>query len=222
MSSKQPKLPTNFSIEELLNTLEKIPAHVETDDQSQFDEHYDYNDDILDFIQAFKINPGQTLIGSMLMYRIYKQWSLNPTTKLKFAKRFGDFIAREGENHYLISANIFNFTKLTKQLLNHKLKRQKRRIKPEYIQEILDYYGIKPGKMWLEGYIIHYLYIEWCDANRRAKKLAYNPFLAALRSFFEFKMTHTSLFFRVDESILQHLPQSKLDAMRKGKKRRHG
>lgn len=214
------KLPSNQSIEELLSLLEKAPKSDATSSE-YFGEDLELKDDVLNFSSVFKIEAGDRPIKADLVYRIYKNWSRNPVTRNSFTNKLGEFLPKDGK-YYLLKHNIFQLTKLTKTLLEQRQKKTKRRINREYFQSFFDHYSIKDGKLYIEGYILYYLYQEWCDKFKRKYFYKHQPFLLALKVFLNTRNSRSITFFRVDQSILQYLSETKLDALRKGRRKTNG
>jgi hypothetical protein len=156
MPSKQ--LPTDYELEELLKLV-----------NSSKDDPHVYGDlepnDIVLFLSTFEIQPGQNLVLHKLIYQLYKLWSKQPLNHQHFSIEMAKFILPkdvDNRHYYLINSSAFKLSAKSYQLIAAKtIDKTKSKNYRRHFDAFLKHYDLKPGKCWLESYLIYYLYDLW-------------------------------------------------------------
>jgi hypothetical protein len=214
MSSTRP--PTDFELEELLAALENSSEAKET---LQLD-------DVAGFLSSFQILPGKNLVRFSLLYELYKLWSKNPSAKTSFAFSLNRFLLPQYVDqiaYYLINRDAFLLSSKSYQLLQTRTRdKTKSPFYKRHYEAFLKHYGLKPGKYWLESFVLFYLYDKW--VLKKQNPLGEYQFMAFSKLYFIHKRRSRDtrlMWFAVDESILQHLPPEHLAQIRQAHKKYH-
>lgn len=174
---QQKKLPSNLSLDELLKALEN------KDDDSLETIVEESNDDVLLFVTTLKINKGSHPIKKKLLYRLYHNWSDKPVTQLSFTIKLSYYIDHSSDS-YLINENDFKLTNKVKKLLGPKKSLVKSKNYRQHFEYFLNKFNIKKGDdIWLESFMLYYLYDNWCYSNNRQSQLSDRSFFNLLNAY---------------------------------------
>jgi hypothetical protein len=187
-------LPSQLTEAEILALLDS-----EEDNEPQA-EIFDYTDDIVPFLGFYKITPGVTLVSKKLLYNLYQTYSKQPLPLLDFNIQVGRFLT-PSRHHYSINMDQFAIS-------NHIYKAEKTRDKTKSLsyQKHFDWFltekKVEKGTSWIEGFILFFIYKDFCKSRRVNPKFGYVNFHKFLKLNFQFKRLkeNRSLWFRVDES----------------------
>lgn len=187
-------LPSQLTDEEILALLES-----EEEVEVVAAEVFDYEGDIVPFLSFYNITPGKTQVSKKLLYKLYKAYSKQPIDKLNFTTQLGNFITHD-RNHFLINIDQFAISK-------HIYETEKTRDKTKSLtyQKHFNWFmqegNVQPGNVWLEGFILFYIYKDFCKSRRVHPKFGYNNFHKFLKLHFEYKRIkeNRSLWFKVNE-----------------------
>jgi hypothetical protein len=205
------RLPTDLEIEDLLAALK---------------ESSDSNDelvlsDVASFLSAFKIVPGKHLVRYRLLLELYRLWSKDPVTTEKFEVDVNKFLLGQkyvGLKYYYIDQSAFVLSAKAQALLEKRtIDKSKSPRYKRHFESFLNKHSIKPGKYWVESYLLYYLYDMWAGK----KPLAIAPFESLAKLYFQHKR-RTDLrltYFAVDESILNVLPEEHMEQLRQSRKK---
>jgi hypothetical protein len=220
MASTKPRLPSEISVEELLNSLE---------DSTEESSLQDINDDIVSFLLAYGIKPGPNPVQKSLFYSLYRKWSKNPLEKSKFYFRIKKFLIthQKGPNlFYLIDKDVFKVTEeIQKFVLSGSINKTKSKKHKTHFENYLKKYNISPGDFYVESYILYYLYDKWVYSINKKTPLGEDQFFNFCKLYFNQKRNSVSRisWFGVDkESFLKVMPYDKMEKLRESRKTRYG
>lgn len=187
-------LPSQLSEEEILALL---ASEDEADEKTV--EIFDYNDDIVPFLSFYNITPGHTPVSKKLLYKLYKTYSKQPVEQTIFNTKVGTFIAPSGPYYKL---NMDNFA-----ISNHIYKAEKTKDKTKslsyqrHFNWFLKERKVERGSRWIEGFILFFIYKDFCKSRRVNPKLGYVNFHKFLKLHLQFKRIkgNRALFFKVDQ-----------------------
>jgi len=180
-------------------TEEEILALLDSDDVSEEKaEIFDYTDDIVPFLSFYNITPGVTPVSKRLLYRLYRTYSKQPLDQNEFNIQVGRFVAGVG---YIYNINMDNFA-----ISNHIYKAEKTRDKTKSLtyQKHFDWFlkvrKMERGVTWVEGFVLFFIYKDFCKSRRVVPKFGYVNFHKFLKLHFQFRRVkeNRSLWFRVD------------------------
>lgn len=187
-------LPSQLSEAEILALLD---SEEEFEPQAEI---FDYTDDIVPFLGFYKITPGVTLVSKKLLYKLYKTYSKQPLPQLDFNIQVGRFIAPSAQNYKL---NMDQFA-----ISNHIYKAEKTRDKTKSLsyQKHFEWFTkekkVEKGTKWVEGFILFFIYKDFCKSRRVNPKFGYVNFHKFLKLHFQFRRVkeNRALWFKVDET----------------------
>lgn len=186
-------LPSHLSDDELLALLGSDEADVETA------EIFEYSDDIVPFLSNYNITPGEALVSKKLLYRLYRAYSKTPIDQRNFHIQIGVFLAPT-RTHFKINIDQFAISKyiyetektrdVAKSLTYHK-----------HFNWFMKEANVSQGGHWLEGFVLFFIYKDFCNSRRVHPKFGYNNFHKFLKLHFPFKRIkeNRSLWFKVNE-----------------------
>lgn len=188
MSKKS--LPTLLSESELLAALEEVEKIPETkgDIKTQILEHYN---DVVPFLSNYKIEPGETPVNKRILYRLYKtHYSKDPVSSLQFHHIVGQFLGY----YYNLSGGFYklnqdNFTiasHMYKEHNNKRIEKTKSNTYRRHFELFMQKQNVQPGNKWMEGYLIHEIYKDYCRQSGMSKpKLGRDNFHKFMKLFFK-------------------------------------
>lgn len=203
-------LPSQLTDDELLAILESEEITINNDVVNIFD----YDDDIVPFLSNYKITPGFTQVSKKLLYKLYKAYSKQPLDNLNFNVKIGGYLSHD-RDHYLINIDQFAIS-------SHIYETQKTKDKTKSIsfQKHFDWFTteskVKQGKVWLEGFILFFIYKDFCRQRRVNPKLGYTNFHKFLKLHYEYKRIkgNRSLWFKVDRETATIFNEEECDKIR--------
>lgn len=210
MTSK--KLPSLLTDEELLSLLDNPDV---PDDVSEiFNEQ---QDDVVSFLQNYKIEPGPTKVNKKLIYKLYKQYSKDPLTQKQFTTRVNHYITDTdrqfliNKDQFALSAVIYESEKkrdLTKSLTYQK-----------HFNWFLQETSLGKGKNWLEGFILFDFYKEFCKERRINTKLGYVNFHKFLKLNFDHRRLkeNRALWFKISDPVYNKISEETKQTLRKAR-----
>lgn len=210
-------LPSQLTEEEILAMLAS-----EDDEVVPKAEIFDYSDDIVPFLSFYNITPGKTQVSKKLLYKLYKTHSKNPVPELNFNTVAGRYV--EGtRNHYLLNTDNFIISQ-------HIYTAEKTRDKTKSLtyQKHFDWFmeqrGVERGVSWVEGFILFYIYKDFCRSRKVKPKLGYVNFHKFLKLHFRFKRMreNRSLWFSVDYKTANILTETEQGIIRDARTKETG
>jgi hypothetical protein len=199
------KLPSNLTLDELLKALENV--NDESVQQTVIESSTGRNNsDVLLFLTTLKINKGDKPIKKILLYKLYDQWSKEPVSQNSFTMKLSYYIDTT-KYHYLINENDFSLTNKVKKLLDPIKDRTKSKDQQKHFKYFLDKFKIKEGNsLFVEGYILFYIYDNWNFGNNKRNALGYKAFINMMKLYVPFVyINKTNRLFGLNESIRETL-----------------
>lgn len=215
MTSSLKTLPSQLSYEELMEAMEDAPE-VEG-------EVLEHTEDVVPFLSSYNVTPGDHLVSKRLLYKLYRTYSKNPVPQQPFILQVGDFVATKfaggrpffclNQDNFAISTAIFKNEK--------RIEKTKSLTYQKHFQWFLTGRGVKKGSKWVEGFILFYIYRDFCKSHRINPKLGYENFHKFLKLHFKFRRLreNRSLWFQVDSTTHSILEESEKDVIRESRKK---
>jgi hypothetical protein len=213
----QDKLPTEISLQDLLKSIEGQEL---VDGEIKFS----FDNPVLSFIQAFNITIGKEKISDAVLHELYRIWNKSTVVdKRTFNLQFGKYIpsVQINRRYYFVNSNVL---KIATQLEELKEKRRTRnRSKSikwhKHFEAFLEETGIKPGTVYVESDILHYVYNNWCDDTRKKSWLGRESFDDICKLNFEYKTLtrNKMLWFGVNSKIKQLITKEEVERWREGR-----
>lgn len=171
-----------------------------------------YND-VIPFLTNYNITPGDTLVSKKLLYKLYKAYSSEPMSVREFAMEVGTFVQAKGEFYHI---NMDNFA-----ISKHIYAQQSRVDKTKSLTYQKHYTwfvkerAVQRGSKWLEGFVLFYIYKDFCKSRRVNPKLGYKSFHRFLKLHFQYrrKNENRSLWFRVDDQTYNLITKEERDVI---------
>lgn len=202
------KLPNKFTDAELLKALE-------TEDER--DIILDGHNDVLPFLSHYNIEPGENKVSKRIIYQLYKAWSEEPLSRVGFGGEIHKYIPNEHSAYMLLNFKAIEVGYKTFELIQEsKYDKRKNPNHRAHFEKFLNTFNIKKGNMWIEGFVLFYLYDKWTFETKKQHYIGKKNFSAFLELYLPKKRVGSSKmkWFTVDQSILKHLPN--IDSIRKG------
>lgn len=213
------RLPNSQTTEELLKTVE------ESEDKNVVGT----TDSVFSFLSYFNILPGEQLVMKWVLYDLYKNWSEMPESRQTFSNKirrhfFSHTIG--GKTFYKINLNSFDVEKKTLEYIqSRKINKTKYPSWQKHYDSFLKFYNIKPGKKWIQSYILMHLYDKWCYKNRKKRLLSELQFFNFCKLYFKYKRNSENrmMWFGVNEEfITTHLTSETLNNLQQARKTYYG
>lgn len=190
------KLPHQISVEDLL-------ASLETSDDTQ--ELVNFTNDVPYFLSKFKLEAGDNLIRPALLYKLYKIYSEEPVSQVRFSVTCRDFVPRDGDYFKLNISPIkliklLNPTTNRNQISSASLKRR--------YEAFIESAKVTKGSRWVEGFMLYEVYRFNCIDNGIKSRIVYEQFIMISKLYFEHRRIGSSkgFWFKLDENTLDILP----------------
>jgi hypothetical protein len=208
-------LPSQLSYEELMEAM--------GDAEEDLDEVLEHFDDLVPFLSHYRVQPGDSLVSKRLLYKLYRTYSKNPVPRTEFIFRVGEFISSKmagglpffclNQDNFAISQHIFKQEK--------RIEKTKSLTYQKHFKWFLDGQKIKPGNKWLEGFILFFIYKQFCREKRIKPKLGSENFHKFLKLHFQYRRRNgnRSLHFKIDSTTHGLLAESEKEVIRDSRKK---
>jgi hypothetical protein len=201
-------LPSQLSDEEILALFEA------EDSPEPVAEIFEYKDDIVPFLSFYQITPGDTPVKKKLLYKLYKTYSKQPLDELNFNVQAGNYLAPSNQYYHI---NIDTFA-ISKQIYEAEKKRDKTKSLSyqKHFNWFMEQARVERGRQWIEGFILFYIYKDFCKQRRVHPKLGYVNFHKFLKLHFQYRRVseNRALWFRVDEKTATTFSEEDCDKIR--------
>lgn len=207
------KLLNSLTAEDLIKRLEK----------ESNDDLVVFSNDVQTFFSIFKLEPGSHSVTAKLLYGIYRLWADKPLPKLKFGLEASNFILRGANDSYLLNVLPSELKLVLDKLKAKPRNKIKSKAYKNRYEKFISKYSIKPGDYWIEDYVLFYLYDKDRYTARKTTHFSLVTFAKMSRLYFESKFVFKKniWYFKVDESIKQHLEIRAMENLRKYKELQH-
>ncbi len=154
----------------------------------------EYSDDVIDFIEFYKLKRGRFWVRYSTLKRLYDRWSRDSVTKLTFIKRMNTHIPsikRRYIRYYKINRNSLNLTREAYKFINdNKTKSRVHVVNHKKALEFLKEKKIKPGKRFPIGFkVIYYMFLDWCEAKgMKLVPIGYRSFMGLMKLTYDSKL----------------------------------
>lgn len=160
---------------------------------------FNYDSDIVPFLSNYGITPGNTRVSKKLIYNLYKTYSKEPITQVQFTTQMATYISHDRDN-FLINIDTFAISRYI-----YEAQKTRDKTKSLTYQKHFNWFikeaGVETGRVWLEGFILFFMYKDFCKSRRVNPKLGYVNFHKFLKLHFPYKRLkgNRALFFKVNE-----------------------
>lgn len=204
------RLPFKISSEELLNSLESLPDDTE--------ELVSYSTDVPIFLSKLKIETGEYLIRPILIYKLYKVFSKNPVSQVKFSFEAANFVLREG-NYFKLNISYQAIIKILNPQVNRN-KLSSHSVK-KHFETFLKNTKTEKGPKWCESFLVFEVYRYYCIDNKIYHLLRYEDFVSMLKLHFEYKRVGKSkgVQFKLNTNLLEVLTLEYIEKIKLGRKK---
>jgi hypothetical protein len=205
------KLPSEISLEELLASIEQETTG-------------DQDSSVLAFINYFKLAQGKYKVRRTTLYNLYRKWTPEPVDSRAFGCVLTNYFELKDSGkiyYYMLNIEPLALTQLAQDQKNAKnWSKSRLPYQRRHFEDFLKKHEIKPGKMYLEGFLLHYLYDRWTYKNRYLKQLGYVNFSKMCRLYLKHERRTISRisWFGVDPIITTYLSQELIDELRQYRK----
>jgi hypothetical protein len=208
-------LPSQLSYDELLEAMEDAPEVT--------DEILEHTDDVVPFLSHYGVQPGETPVSKRLLYKLYRTYSSNPAPQTQFFFLVSEFVSTKrigsqtffclNQDNFAISAAIFKNQKT--------IEKTKSITYQKHFQWFLKGRGVKSGHKWVEGFILFFIYKDYCKSHRVNPKLGYENFHKFLKLHFKFRRLreNRSLWFKVDQITHDIMSEEEKNVIRESRKK---
>jgi len=207
-------LPSQLSYEELLNILDS------SESSNPIEPILEYMNDVVPFLTNYGITPGNTTVSKKLLYKLYKAYSKNPITISEFNTKVGEYITDKTTQYYFINQDNFAISRhIYKEI--EKRDKTKSLTYQKHFNWFLTESELKPGNKWLEGFILFFIYKDFCKSRRINHRLGYLNYHKFLKLHFKYKRIkeNRSLWFKVDEKTFNILNEEEKNVIRNARKK---
>jgi hypothetical protein len=208
------KLPNELSIEDLINSAESDPSPVQKINLEK--------NDVVLFLTFYDIKPGRNVIKKRFLYELYRKWSSNSVSKHMFGHEVGKFLPSYQigkDSIYKLSINAFDINERLYALI---LKKTKNKTKSsnymKHFEHFIKKYEIKHGTVWLESFVLYYLYDKWIYKINKNNPLGRRQFFNFCKMYFKFKRLTKSkiMWFGIHKNIYKQLTRGEIREIRQG------
>lgn len=157
-------------------------------------------DSIQTFLDKFFVVPGDDRVPIQLLYRLYRQTSTEFKSPAGFRNQLDKTFSRKS-GYYFYDKKL---AKLPEVYERPSFKKDpiKNKRKLAHLESFLKSNPIKPGKdIWVEDYIIHFLYDRWCWNTKKKKSVGKAALKRYMKLHFEFYTRHKITHFHVKQII---------------------
>ena len=208
-------LPSQLSYEELINLLDSSEPEKE--------EILEYMNDIVPFLTNYGITPGDSPVSKKLLYKLYKTYSKNPDSQSSFNTKVGEYITDKSSTYYYINKDNFAISKYIYKEVEKKDK-TKSLTYQKHFNWFMQEREIKAGHKWLEGFILFFIYKDFCKSRKINNKLGYVNYHKFLKIHFQYKRVNgnRSLWFKIDENTYNLLSEEEKNVIREARQKTGG
>lgn len=207
MDSEKSKPVTELSLEELLSVAEADKPAAPPKKE----------DDVANFLAAYKITTGPHKVKKPFLYEFYKQWSKDPIPSRTFSGLAAAYL-KENQTCWFLDQKAFDIvTKIAELTQARKQDPTKSRKFRNHMEFFCAANAVKRGDFYFPTTILYILYRTWCRNNSYKIAFKIGRFNAMCKHYFEYKMVKETLLVRINTSVLQYLSKEQLEKLNSGK-----
>jgi hypothetical protein len=207
-------LPSQLSYEELINLLD-------SNEQEPTNEILEYMNDVVPFLTNYGITPGETPVSKKLLYKLYKTYSKNPIQSFEFNSKVGEYITEKTNQYYYINKDNFAISAYIYQE-SQKKDKTKSLTYQKHFNWFISERQLSSGNKWLEGFILFFIYKDFCKSRRINPKLGYVNYHKFLKLHFQYKRIkgNRSLWFKIDMDTYNLLNEEEKNVIREARQKK--
>jgi hypothetical protein len=192
---------TELSEAELLELIRDEPNKIKI---------YEWPNDVMDFISVYNIKTGTNPITLNLLYRLYRKWSNSPVKMRELSITLTDIFPSKRSTIIYIDKTLLNLKEEIYKLLKP-VDKTRHKGWLEHFNKYLNEYSIKSGGLFIKDTVLYNLYDKWCYKKRNP--LGLTQFTNHCKLYFNWKLVYNHWWFKVDESIKNHLSENLIKEM---------
>jgi hypothetical protein len=191
------------------------------------------SDDIVRFLAFYDIQPGNHIISTLTLRKLYNSWTKQyPKPSFKVFKRSVSkyLLPMRYPNsesvYYLINKDTYSVEEENQKLREKKHKAKiytYKRNNIKHFQNFLDYYDIRAGKVYIEMFLLYYIYDKWVSKNNTKYRLSEPIFSDYCTLYFPKHLQEVTRrrVFGINKTILEIISEEELNQIYEGRKRRY-
>lgn len=210
MAFTKPQQSSNLSDTELLELLNKEGLQETTGK---------FKNNMTLFLEKFSISPGTVPIKPKALFALYQSWCDDSLKYNNFAKLLYLFLPRKNNTCLINKAPIEILEFILSEQKEDSRPRARSLVAKKRMDAFFGAYSIRPGKLWLENYLLYHLYDAWNFDNKYRTQLNDKDFTKILSLYFEHKRGPRGyLLVALHEDVLQKLPLEVIKDIRNARK----
>jgi len=185
-------------------------------------------DDVFSFLKYFNFTPGDHLICKTVFYRLYIKWSEFPLNRKQFGLKIGSYFeshAKGPRTYWKVNVDSLQVNEF---LLKYIEKNTQDKTKypgwRRHFEDFISFYNIKPGKSWVQPYVLKHLYDKWCFNRKRKSMFSEVQLFNFCKLYFDYKRNTTSRmqWFGVNEEFMNTIPKQTLTNLHQAWEKKNG
>lgn len=204
----KPKIPSQYSIEELLESLETVENSLENDLEAKA---LEYDDNILAFLSNYRITPGDNLVAKELLRRLYVLYSGEKISSMDFTSKMGKYIDHKGK-FFNINLDIFAISKEIYSIKDIKKEKRANIYQQKHFHLFINENNIKAGTFKVREIEFYEFYRNFCQERKLRVRLSKEVFYKFSKLHLKRNKINGYLYFRVDENTFKLLKKGKNEA----------
>lgn len=168
----------------------------------------EYKNDVLSFISTFALEAGTEKIKQHTLFTIYKVWSKEPLKKTAFLSQMRGYFEITTIRHstaFLINQSAIKLTHAAYKFYSNENFRLTSKPWAKHFENFLKFHNLSPGKRWINGNILYFIYDKYCHATgldkNAASYMAKDTFLLYCKVYLEFKTTTKGVLYAISDNI---------------------
>lgn len=218
-STKRVLQGNKVSVEDLLAAATSL-------DESQEVEVSTDTSDVLSFVMAYGLKPGDYQVTNRLLYSLYRHWAKNPISRQSFAMELGKYIIPDSRGYHFVDRPAFKVSQeVEKYLIKSTRSATKVKSYKRHFDNYLKKYSLKPGDYYIETFVLYYLYDKWTYGIKKKRPLGQNQFTSLCELYFKKKRNNNSrvMYFGIDrKALFQVITLKQIVNIRNGRRKRYG
>ena len=209
-----PKKPSEISTADLLELLNS-PSEV----QSEHIDTSQYENDVFQFVEVYKIEQGNNLTPSKHLYALYRAWSKFPLDHRLFVREMKKLFRDDKHNNDTLLLTNKRSLGLAIELYNLSKPKNKTKSKSykAHFDAYLNHYNIKSGRFFVTDRVLYNLYDKWTYNNKARKSLGFYQFNEFCKLYFTHKKISNTNCYGVKKDVLNHFTKEEFMKFKKKK-----
>lgn len=176
-----------------------------------------YKNDVLSFLEFFRLKAGRNRIEVKNLYALYTAWSKTTLELAEFKKELNGFfkLFSEGQDVYTkINRSALNLTKIA---YSHYIKPETKlpsvNIYKNHFENFLKSSKILPGNYLVPPEALYFLYDKWVYKTKSKETLKLHKFTTLCSLYFKKETNNGTSKFAVDKRILRFISEKDIETI---------